>query len=105
LHALQYEATRLREKPMVWSLLIVLGANILVFWSLASAANGGRIWLTEVVVFTQAAVGVSLLAFGGFSWALDGAAAPVAAVLRLEGAMASAGGVAAGAAPPHGVAR
>ena len=28
---------------------------------------------------------MSLLAFGGFSWALDGAAAPVAAVLRLEG--------------------
>jgi ATP-binding cassette subfamily B protein len=32
LHALQYEATRLREKPMVWSLLIVLGANVVVFW-------------------------------------------------------------------------
>ena len=85
LHALQYEATRLREKPMVWSLLIVLGANVLVFWSLASAAIGGRISLAEVVVFAQAAVGVSLIAFGGFSWALDGAAAPVAAVLRLEG--------------------
>jgi ABC-type multidrug transport system fused ATPase/permease subunit len=96
LHALQYEATRLREKPMIWSLLIVLGANVLVFWSLASAAIGGRISLTEVVVFTQAAVGVSLLAFGGFSWALDGAAAPVAAVLRLEGTMAAAGALAAG---------
>jgi ATP-binding cassette subfamily B protein len=32
-----------------------------------------------------------LIAFGGFSWALDGAAAPVAAVLRLEPAMAPAG--------------
>jgi ABC-type multidrug transport system fused ATPase/permease subunit len=94
LHALQYEATRLREKPMIWSLLIVLGANVLVFWSLAAAAIGGRISLTEVVVFTQAAVGVSLLAFGGFSWALDGAAAPVAAVLRLEATMAAAGALA-----------
>ena len=94
LHALQYEATRLREKPMVWSLLIVLGANVLVFWSLAAAASAGRISLAEVVVFTQAAVGVSLLAFGGFSWALDGAAAPVAAVLRLEGVMAAAGALA-----------
>jgi len=91
LHALQYEATRLREKPMAWSLLIVLGANVLVFWSLASAAAGGRVSLSEVVVFAQAAVGVSLLAFGGFSWALDGAAAPVAAVMRLEEAMAGAG--------------
>ena len=96
LHQLQYEATRLREKPMVWSLLIVLAANVLVFWSLASAVTSGGISLSEVVVFTQAAVGVSLLAFGGFSWALDGAAAPVAAVLRLEGAMASAGALASG---------
>jgi len=101
LHALQYEATRLREKPMIWSLLIVLAANLLVFWSLASAAIGGRISLTEVVVFTQAAVGVSLLAFGGFSWALDGAAAPVAAVLRLEGTMASAGALAPGTGRPR----
>jgi len=91
LHALQYEATRLREKPMAWSLLIVLAANVLTFWSLASAAASGRISLSEVVVFAQAAVGVSLLAFGGFSWALDGAAAPVAAVMRLESAMADAG--------------
>jgi ABC-type multidrug transport system fused ATPase/permease subunit len=39
----------------------------------------------------QSAVGVSMIAFGGFSWALDGAAAPVAAVLRLEPAMRAAG--------------
>ena len=38
LHALQYEATRLREKPVLWSLLLVVGANVVVFWSLASAA-------------------------------------------------------------------
>jgi ATP-binding cassette subfamily B protein len=43
------------------------------------------------VVFAQAAVGTSMIAFGGLSWALDGAAAPVAAVLRLEDAMAAAG--------------
>jgi ABC-type multidrug transport system fused ATPase/permease subunit len=96
LHTLQYEATRLREKPMTWSLLIVLGANVLVFWSMASAASTGRLSLGEVIVFAQAAIGVSLLAFGGFSWALDGAAAPVAAVLRLEGAMASKGTLAPG---------
>jgi ATP-binding cassette subfamily B protein len=96
LHALQYEATRLREKSMAWSLTIVLAANILVFGSLAAAVSGGRISLAEVVVFAQAAVGVSLLAFGGFSWALDGAAAPVAAVLRLEAAMASVGGLPSG---------
>jgi ABC-type multidrug transport system fused ATPase/permease subunit len=96
LHTLQYEATRLREKPVIWSLLIVLSANVLVFWSLASTASSGRISLAAVVVFAQAAVGVSLLAFGGFSWAIDGASAPVAAVLRLEAAMAAAGSLPSG---------
>jgi ABC-type multidrug transport system fused ATPase/permease subunit len=37
-----------------------------------------------------------MIAFGGFSWALDGAAAPVAAVLRLEPAMHPAGGLRSG---------
>ncbi len=87
LHELQYKATRLREKPLVWSLLIVTAANIVVFSSLAFSALAGRIDLGEVVIFAQAAVGVSAIAFGGLSWALDGAAAPVAAVLRLEPAM------------------
>ncbi len=99
LHKLQYEATRLREKSMAASLLIVLGANALVFWSMAAAASAGRISLPELVVFAQAAVGVSLLAFGGFSWALDGAAAPVAAVLRLEAAMAAKGALVSGTRP------
>jgi ATP-binding cassette subfamily B protein len=88
LHRLQYEATRLREKPLIWSLLLIILANVLVFWSLASSAMDGRIDLAHVVVFAQLAVGVSTLAFGGMSWALDGASAPVAAVLRLEAAMA-----------------
>jgi ABC-type transport system involved in cytochrome bd biosynthesis fused ATPase/permease subunit len=96
LHDLQYAATRLRERPVVWCVLIVTGANVLVFWSLASAAANGRLSLGEVVVFAQCAVGTSLIAFGGLSWALDGAAAPVAAVVRLEQAMAPAGALAAG---------
>src|SRR5213082_1280026 len=91
LHELQYAATRLRERPVIWSMLLVVSANILVFWLLASAAADGRISLGEVVVYVQSAIGVSMIAFGGFSWALDGAAAPVAAVLRLEPAMAKAG--------------
>jgi ABC-type multidrug transport system fused ATPase/permease subunit len=91
LHELQYAATRLRERPIIWSMLLVSSANILVFWALASAAASGRISLGEVVVYVQCAIGVSMIAFGGFGWTLDGAAAPVAAVLRLEGAMRPAG--------------
>jgi ATP-binding cassette subfamily B protein len=96
LHALQYEATRLREKPVLWSLLLVIGANVGVFWSLAHAADSGSLNLAHVVIFAQSALGASMIAFGGLNWALDGAAAPVSAVLRLESAMAPAGALASG---------
>src|SRR5438874_6553902 len=75
LHELQYAATRLRERPLIWSLLLVVGANIAVFWALASSAANGQITLGAAVMYMQSAVGVSIIAFGGFSWALDGAAA------------------------------
>jgi ATP-binding cassette subfamily B protein len=102
LHALQYEATRLREKPVLWSLLLVIGANMAVLWPLALAAESGSLSLEQAVVFTQAAVGASMIAFGGLNWALDGASAPVAAVLRLEAAMAPAGALASGSRPAAG---
>ena len=100
LHELQYKATRLREKPLIWSLLIVVLANVAVFWALAAAAAEGRLDLTRLVVFTQVAMGTSAIAFGGLSWALDGAAAPVAAVLRLEPVMGARGALTAPTAPP-----
>jgi ATP-binding cassette, subfamily B, bacterial len=43
-----------------------------------------------------------MIAFGGFSWALDGSAAPVAAVLRLEPAMRPAGALRSGDRLAHG---
>jgi ABC-type multidrug transport system fused ATPase/permease subunit len=99
LHQLQYAATRLRERPVIWSMLIVISANIVVFWLLASAAASGRVSLGEAVVYVQGAIGVSMIAFGGFSWALDGAAAPVAAVQRLETVMPLAGALSSGHSP------
>jgi len=87
LHDLQYAATRLRERPVAWSLLIVASANIAVFWLLANSVLAGRISLAEAVVYVQCAIGVSMIAFGGFSWALDGGASAVKAVLRLDSAM------------------
>jgi ABC-type multidrug transport system fused ATPase/permease subunit len=91
LYELQYEATRLREKPLVWCLVIALAANVLVFYSLADATVDGRISTAEAVVFLQAAAGVAAIAFGGLNWAVDGAAAPVAAVRRLRTKMPPAG--------------
>ena len=96
LHALQYEATRLREKPLMWSALLVVSANVIVFWSLAAAAAHGNVSLGQMVMFAQGAIGASMIAFGGLNWALDGSAAPVAAVLRLEQAMAPAGALSSG---------
>ena len=103
LHELQYEATRMRTRSVVPSLVLVAGANVVVAWSLASAVLDGRLDLGAVVVFVQAAIGTSLIAFGGLNWALDGAAAPVAAVLRLKPAMAPAGALVRGDAPAEGM--
>jgi ABC-type multidrug transport system fused ATPase/permease subunit len=103
LHALQYEATRLREKPVLWSLLIVTVANVIVFWSLAQAVFQGQLTLAEIVVFAQTAVWTSAIAFGGISWATDGAAAPAGAVLRLEPAMRAAGALASGTSAAAGL--
>src|SRR5271157_2803395 len=99
LYKLQYEATRLRERPVLWSMLLVIGANVIVFSSLASAAANGSLTLGALVMFAQSAVGTSMIAFGGLNWALDGAAGPVAAVLRLEAAMGRAGTVEPGSQP------
>ncbi|MDP9270854.1 MAG: ATP-binding cassette domain-containing protein [Chloroflexota bacterium] len=100
---LQYHATRLREKSVRWSVLLVTGANVLVFWSLAQAATNGRLDLDKLVVYAAVAVGTSEIAFGGLNWALDGAAAPAGAVLRLKAAMSSVGGLAAGDLPAAGM--
>jgi len=91
LYELQWKATRLRERPVIWSLLLVLGANVLVFATMALAASSGKLDLGRLVTFASAAVGTSMIAFGGLSWALDSAAAPTGAVLRLEHSMKPAG--------------
>jgi ATP-binding cassette, subfamily B, bacterial len=96
LHKLQYDATRLRERPLVWSLLLVIAANVIVLWAIVSAAIAGRISLGEIVVYANCVVGTSMIAFGGLNWATDGAAAPVAAVSRLGPKMAAAGRLSSG---------
>jgi ABC-type multidrug transport system fused ATPase/permease subunit len=96
LHRLQYEATRLRERSVLSSLLLVSAANVAVFWSLADAASSGRLALGSVVVYAQAAIGASMIAFGGLNWALDGSAAPVAAALGLESRTGPAGALVSG---------
>ena len=91
LHRLQYEATRLRERPVLLSLAVTLAANLAVLLVLGESVVDGRTGLGAAATYALAAVGASAIAFGGFNWALDGAAAPVAAVLSLEAAMAPVG--------------
>lgn len=93
LYDLQYAATRLRERPLLLSLLVVGGANTLFFWLLSRQ----HLSLDRTVVFAQLAIAASTIAFGGLSWAMDGAAAPVAAVRRLGPKMAGLGSLAPGA--------
>ena len=42
---LRWHATRLRERPVMWSLLFVLAANVVLFWSMAarSSAHGSTL--------------------------------------------------------------
>jgi ABC-type multidrug transport system fused ATPase/permease subunit len=91
LYDLQYEATRLRERSVAGALAIVLAANVLAFWTLGARAADGGLSLAAAIVALQAAVGVSAIAFGGLNWALDGSAAPVAAVETLEAVMGPSG--------------
>lgn len=93
---LQWTATRLRERSVGQSLVVVVVANLIVFWTLADAAASGRFELDRVVVFASAAIGTNMIAFGGLSWALDGASAPAAAVLRLRERMAPVGALPSG---------
>jgi ABC-type multidrug transport system fused ATPase/permease subunit len=91
LYDLQYEATRLRERSVVGAVGVVLAANVLAFWTLGTRAADGQLSLAAAIVALQAAIGVSAIAFGGLNWALDGAAAPVAAVATLEDVMGPSG--------------
>lgn len=103
LFELRWEATRLRERPIVWSVVLVLGANVCVFWSMAEGALNGHLSLTRLVSFASAAIGTSMIAFGGLSWALDGTAAPISAVLRLRETMAREGALTEGQESAHGM--
>src|SRR5262249_61314636 len=103
LHRLQYEATRMRERSVLASLALVLAANLLVLWALASAALDHRLALGGLVAYASAAIGTSMIAFGGLNWALDGAAAPVAAVARLRAAMGRAGPITSGSRSADGM--
>ena len=86
---LRWHATRLRQKPMRWAVVVLMVSGGLFFWSLGRDAASGAVGLGQVSTFAYAAVGASALAFGGLNWALSLAADGVASVLRVEATMSS----------------
>ncbi len=88
---LRWNAMRLREWPIIWSTVLLVGVNLGLFGLLARDAESGAIDLAEIAVYAQAAIGVAALAFGGLNWALPPAAESVALVEGLRLAMAAEG--------------
>ena len=91
-----WEDRRLRWRPTWWAIVLVTGANALFFWSLATDASNGEVAVGALVVFAQAAIGASAMAFGEVDWWWRTAAQPVPLVLDLAGAMAASGNLAIG---------
>jgi ABC-type transport system involved in cytochrome bd biosynthesis fused ATPase/permease subunit len=91
-----WEDRRLGLRDTRWAIIIVTAANGLFFWSLARDANAGHVSVGALVVFAQAAIGASALAFGEFDWWLRTSAQPVPVVLGLAERMGPAGALPSG---------
>ncbi|TDC79222.1 ABC transporter ATP-binding protein [Streptomyces hainanensis] len=88
---LRWQATRLRQRPLLRVVLVVVTANAVVFWAIAREAASGALDIGQVAMFALAAVGASGIAFGGINWALPPTAESVTAVLGLSEAMEETG--------------
>ncbi|MFD6530889.1 ABC transporter ATP-binding protein [Streptomyces sp. NPDC060184] len=100
---LRWQATRLRRRPLRWAVLVLLVANGLLFWSLATHASSGGLSVGEAAMFAQAALGASAVAFGGINWALPPTAESVAIALSLDDSMRKVGELPSGAVPADGL--
>jgi ABC-type transport system involved in cytochrome bd biosynthesis fused ATPase/permease subunit len=94
-----WEERRLRWRPTWFSIGLITAANAVFFWSLARDASAGRLAVGSLVVFAQAALGASTLAFGEFDWWLRTTAQPVPLVLGLVEKMKPVGALPRGARP------
>jgi ABC-type transport system involved in cytochrome bd biosynthesis fused ATPase/permease subunit len=96
---------RLRRGPLSLGLALVFAANGVVFWFLARDAVAGTVSLGALVIFAQAAIGTSSLAFGDFVWWFRGSAQPIPSVLELTGSMRRAGALTSGSRQADGLPR
>jgi ATP-binding cassette, subfamily B, bacterial len=91
-----FEARRLRARPLRWTVVLVVGGNALVFWSLSRDAINGRLGVSSLVVYAAAAIGAVALGFGELDWWFRQTAQPIPRVLAIAGRMGDAGALAAG---------
>ncbi|WP_198047460.1 ABC transporter ATP-binding protein [Kutzneria sp. 744] len=84
---LRWQATKLRQRGVGWTLALLAAANGLVFWMLATDGST----LSERATYAQAAIGTAALAFGGLNWALPPAVEAVRSAARLEKRMSEVG--------------
>ncbi len=102
---MSWEQRRLGARNTAVAIAVVTLANVAFFWSLGQRVDAGRLGIGSLVVFAQAALGASALAFAEFDWWLRTSAQPVPIVLGLADRMASVGQLSAGtrdaAALPH----
>jgi ATP-binding cassette subfamily B protein len=94
---LSWAERRLGWRSTQLAMLIIAAANGLFFWSLADSAADGAVSLGALVVFAQAAIGASSLAWGEFDWWLRTSSQPVPTVLDLAERTAPAGSLPSGA--------
>jgi ABC-type multidrug transport system fused ATPase/permease subunit len=96
---LRWQATKLRQRGVGWTLALLAAANGLVFWALATDDTIG---LGPRAAFAQAAIGTAAIAFGGLNWALPPAIEAVRATLTLTSTMAEVGDLPSGSIIPTG---
>jgi len=98
-----FKESRLRQRPLGWSLALILAGNAVVFGALARDATAHHITIGHLVTFAQAAIGVSLLGFGEFDWWFRGSARPIPMVLDLADQMKTGGSLRTGTHPADGL--
>lgn len=86
----------MRQRPVVWALLVVVAGNAVFFWLLARSAMHGSLDLGGVIVYAGAAIGVASVANLDSDWWLSTAARPVPVVLGIRSRMAAVGSVVSG---------
>ncbi|MEQ4206898.1 ABC transporter ATP-binding protein [Actinopolymorpha sp. B9G3] len=97
------QATRLKERSVSLTLLVLMIGNGIVAWALARAASSGDLSLSRLIAYAGTAIGVSALATLEFDWWLADGSRPVPVVAGLEPAMREVGDLPAGTASAQGL--